>query len=100
MDELYSSIITAGTHKASSIKVAEAAKVVKAAEAAKTAAEASKPVAPAPEVVKPTAVRVVKAADMSSSGIAVTTRNQAFLAQVRLCNPAADRSACPAPYPR
>lgn len=25
---------------------------------------------------------------------------EAFLAQVRLCNPAADRSACPAPYPR
>ncbi len=28
VDELYQSIITAGTHKASSIKVAEAAKVI------------------------------------------------------------------------
>ena len=25
---------------------------------------------------------------------------EAFLAQVRLCNPAVDRSACPAAYPR
>ena len=51
---------------ADAAEVAEAAKVVKAAEAAKTAAEASKPVAPAPEVVKPTAVRVVKATDIEA----------------------------------
>ena len=29
-----------------------------------------------------------------------TAAAEAFLAQVHLCNPAVDRSACPAAYPR